>query len=465
MKYFGYTILMKILKIFMYIKRGSVWCLRQISKIGRRISTLYANTLGFRLYKFGFILKKRLQKYKVPFDSRIVEVIGKRGTLQAVLLFIILSLLFPASKLYSQDITSIPGRKTMLYKIVGPGDQNFEEDTIVVEKANFDRMNTANQEAWRQGAVVLDTPHTGNDGNFVTGPQDIAGTSADGSALIKPTILPGSDLPTVVSDDTSSPQREKAIVYTVQPGDVIGAIAQKHGISVNTILWANDLSVRSYIRPGDELVILPEDGLLHVVESGESVNAIANKYDAEPQKIVQANKLQRDGSDIVIGEELFIPGGVKPRTIPTPAPQPTRKFVSNPISKVSAPPPSVQAPAGSGYIWPTSVRTITQYYGWRHTGVDIAGPIGSPLYAAKSGTVIKSQCGWNGGYGCYIILDHGGVHTLYAHASELLVAVGQEVTQGQTIALMGSTGRSTGPHIHFEVRSGGSRLNPLQYVK
>jgi len=80
--------------------------------------------------------------------------------------------------------------------------------------------------------------------------------------------------------------------------------------------------------------------------------------------------------------------------------------------------------------------------------------------------VIKSQCGWNGGYGCYIILDHGGgVHTLYGHASLLYVSIGESVTQGQTIALMGSTGRSTGPHVHFEVRRGGVRENPLQYVK
>lgn len=98
--------------------------------------------------------------------------------------------------------------------------------------------------------------------------------------------------------------------------------------------------------------------------------------------------------------------------------------------------------------------------------MDIAGPIGTAIYAAKGGTVVKAQPGWNGGYGTYIILDHGdGLQTLYGHNSQLFVAVGEVVSQGQTIAAMGSTGRSTGPHLHFEVRVNGSRLNPLKYIR
>src|SRR5690606_15862060 len=142
---------------------------------------------------------------------------------------------------------------------------------------------------------------------------------------------------------------------------------------------------------------------------------------------------------ISIGDQLIIPGGRTPqvRSQPTYTPPSTIQKVAEPLNKIAAPQPSVNAPAGSGYVWPTTVRRITQYYGFQHTGVDIAGPIGTPLIAARSGRVIRSQCGWNGGYGCYVILDHGGgIQTLYAHSSRLLVSVNEYVNQGQTIALM-----------------------------
>jgi len=143
---------------------------------------------------------------------------------------------------------------------------------------------------------------------------------------------------------------------------------------------------------------------------------------------------------------------------------PVRKYTQ--LSNIAAPPPSVAAPAGSGYLWPAGVRYISQYFGWRHTGLDIAGKIGTGLYASRAGTVTRSQCGWNGGYGCYIIIDHGnGITTLYGHASRLYVSVGEYVSQGQTFAAMGSTGRSTGSHLHFEVRVNGARQNPLRYIR
>lgn len=464
MKYHGYKILYAILRSLVYVKRGLVWIWTILRIFISKTGALYTNTLGFRVYKAFFFLKKKLQKYKIPLDSRIIELIGKRGTLQVVLFLILIALMYPHSTLYTQDSTSIPGRKTLLYRIVGPGTQDFEGDTIIVEEARFEQKRQLEEEAWKQGSLAVGNPSSiGKE--IAPEPQDLSGTSPDGTAITKPTIISGTDIGTNTPSSNGAVKRDKTITYTVQPGDVIGSIAQRHGISVNTILWANNLSARSYIRPGDTLVILPEDGVTHKVIKGETVGKIAGLYGAKAEDIVRANRLKKDGADIVIGEELFIPGGERkaaPVIVPRPA---QRRFASNPISQVSAPPPSIAAPAGSGYIWPTSVRRITQYFGLRHTGVDIAGPTGSPLYAAKSGKVIKSQCGWNGGYGCYIIVDHGGVQTLYAHASKLYVSVGDEVTQGQTIALMGSTGRSTGPHIHFEVRSGGRRLNPLQYVK
>ncbi len=130
---------------------------------------------------------------------------------------------------------------------------------------------------------------------------------------------------------------------------------------------------------------------------------------------------------------------------------------------------------GTGiFIWPTDSRTITSYFGWRihpifgdyryHSGMDIAASAGTPVYAADSGTVILAQ--WYGGYGYCVVIDHGdGLSTLYGHNSELKVSVGDEVTQGQVIALCGSTGNSTGPHVHFEVRVNGVVTEPMDYLQ
>jgi murein DD-endopeptidase MepM/ murein hydrolase activator NlpD len=133
-------------------------------------------------------------------------------------------------------------------------------------------------------------------------------------------------------------------------------------------------------------------------------------------------------------------------------------------------PPSSSAGASeSGYVWPSGARIITQYYGLRHHALDIAGAWQTPNYATKAGKVITSQCGWNSGYGCYIIIDHGGgVKSLYGHNSKLLVSVGDEVEAGQTIGLMGNTGKVrglTGIHLHFEIIVNGARVNPLRYTR
>ncbi|MBU0661307.1 peptidoglycan DD-metalloendopeptidase family protein [Patescibacteria group bacterium] len=455
-------ILMVLLRVLVRVKRVMFWLARNLWSIFGVLYDVYAKTIGFRIYKIFFLVKKKSQKHNIPLDSRFVEVLGRRGLLQVGLFVLLVMIMIPYSTLYTQEVGNIHGRDTLLYKIIGPGDQNFGYDEITIEEAHFDQTTQIDAPAWKEGAVAVETHGTVGKESIAQS-QELAAFTSGGAAITKPNILPGVDVSVETpTGSINGTLRKSAITYTVQSGDVIGKIAEKFGIDVNTILWANDLTARSYIRPGDDLTILPENGVMHTVKSGETVSKIAKEYNAESESIVAFNKLQKDGSDIVIGEELFIPGGEKRTTVIRPS------YVTRPstFASVTAPPPSVSAPAGSGFLWPSQARIITQYYGWRHTGLDIGGPIGTPLYASKAGTVIKSQCGWNGGYGCYIILDHGGgVQTLYAHASQLYVSLGETVTQGQTIAGMGSTGNSTGPHIHYEVRINGQRMNPLQYVR
>ncbi|HLD82021.1 MAG TPA: M23 family metallopeptidase, partial [Patescibacteria group bacterium] len=161
---------------------------------------------------------------------------------------------------------------------------------------------------------------------------------------------------------------------------------------------------------------------------------------------------------VAIGQNIFIPDGQKIQPAPAPTPWQSVKRIFTPDTT-----PSVSV---GTYIWPTSCRTITQYFGWRHTGVDVACGFGQPVYAARDGVIVKAAYGWNGGYGNVVIIDHGdGIHTLYAHNTEFYSKVGDFVAQGTVIAGMGSTGRSTGPHTHFEVHVNGSRVNPLSYIR
>lgn len=419
---------------------------------------LYRMTIGFLFYKAAFRIQKKfgmMQSYK---HTRGLEFFGKRSTLQIVLFVVAVIVMIPHSKLYTRDLDRTPGQETLLYKVIGPEDE-IEDIEEVLAYAEIPIIE--NDLGWRQRAVSVDTP-AGPAGEVVIAPEEITNVSTGGSAIAKPTILPGTTLPQ--TEGATAGERSEPLYYTVQPGDTVGSIAERFDLYAITILWANNLTSRSYIRPGDRLLILPVDGVVHTVKRGDTLGKIAGLYGAEAEKIVKQNRLQNDGSDIVVGEELIIPGGEKIQAASQSTPSQPRQYTS--LSSIAAPPPSASIPAGSNYLWPTSVRRITQYYGWRHTGVDIAGPSGTPLYATKAGTVIKSQCGWNGGYGCYIIIDHGGgIASLYGHASQLYVSVGQQIAQGQTIALMGSTGRSTGPHVHFEIRVGGSRVNPFQYIR
>lgn len=452
MRKFSYQILLLSLRGLVYAKRGAVFTFHFLARVWFFGAGLYRRTIGFRVYRVFFGIRKTFEGWVSPWGGWLTDHLSRRGLLQVAALMVAAALMAPESEIFTRDDTKIPGRETLLYRIVGPGDQDFalELEEVYVEEV----VSPRDARTWREGAA---TPETGTlVGELVISDDGIGGVSRGGTALSKPTILPGATLPGV-----SVSARTEVVYYDVHAGDVIGAIAERYGVSVVSILWANNLSARSYIRPGDKLKIPPVSGVLHIVKKGDTVGKIALAYQAKESDIIAFNKLQSGGTDIVAGEEIIVPGGVKPRPA---APPPV--FRSNALANIAAPHGSVEAPAGSGYLWPTAVRRITQYFGWRHTGLDIGGPAGTAIYASRGGVVTRSACGWNGGYGCYIVIDHGGgVQTAYAHSTKLYVSVGQSVSQGQTIAAMGSTGRSTGSHLHFEVRVNGVRRNPLQYVR
>lgn len=255
----------------------------------------------------------------------------------------------------------------------------------------------------------------------------------------------------VVPIDKDRP-RDSVQEYIVQGGDTLSLIAEKFDISIQTVKWSNGLT-SDYIKPGQSLKILPVTGLLHKVRGGDTLASLASKYSASEQAIADVNWL--DPPFILQeGQELMIPGGV----IQAPA-APTQPAVPVTPTIPSSPPVS-----GTGtFIMPTS-GYISQYY-WRwHRAIDIASKAQPAVMAADSGRVIYS--GWDSsGYGLTILIDHGnGFVTRYAHADALYVRTGQYVNRGEAIMLMGSTGRSTGRHLHFEVILNGVQQNPLAYL-
>ena len=231
-------------------------------------------------------------------------------------------------------------------------------------------------------------------------------------------------------------------VYTVREGDSLSQIAEMFDVTTNTIMWANDLTKATAIQPGDTLVILPIVGVRHVVKSGDTISTIAEKYEGDADEILSYNQLESI-DELSIGDTLIIPGGAlhaaPARTVA--AAEPVR------VSGVSG----AADTGGLSHPAPGSIKTQGIH---GYNAVDLAASYGTPIRAAAAGEVIVAKgSGWNGGYGSYVVIRHGnGVQTLYSHLSSLDVGVGSYVSQGAVIGGMGSTGRSTGVHLHFEVR-------------
>ncbi len=274
------------------------------------------------------------------------------------------------------------------------------------------------------------------------------------SSNAKQSVLVGEE---VFQTDVSQKPRDKVLTYRVERGDTLSTIAKKFQISEETITWANDLRGDA-LSIGDELRILPVSGISHKVDEGETIYTVAKKYNTEPQKIADFpfNEFAGNGETLalVTGQILVVPDGIKPSE---------RPVIKRQVYVAQGPVPV----ASGGYTYPVR-GGISQFYSWYHPGLDITAPIGTPLYAAHSGTVTSVSIGtYDGGFGTNLWISNGnGIDSHYAHMSNVNVSAGQRVIGGQTIVgWIGMTGRTTGPHVHFEMRAGGSFVNPLGYIR
>ncbi|PIR85318.1 hypothetical protein COU15_01325 [Candidatus Kaiserbacteria bacterium CG10_big_fil_rev_8_21_14_0_10_45_20] len=244
---------------------------------------------------------------------------------------------------------------------------------------------------------------------------------------------------TTADVETAKRGSDQISIYVVREGDSLSQIANMFGVSTNTLVWANDLGRGNVIRPGETLVILPVSGIRHTVVKGETLASIAKKYKGDIDEVLVFNNLSADAK-LAVGDVVTVPYGVVPQT-------------AKPVSTASVARGS-GGPSLDGYfLRPVLSGHKTQgIHGYN--AVDIGAPTGTNVMASASGEVILSRSyGYNGGYGQYIVIKHSnGTQTLYAHLSENFVSTGTQVVQGQVIGAVGSTGRSTGPHLHFEIR-------------
>ncbi|MDO8579726.1 MAG: peptidoglycan DD-metalloendopeptidase family protein [bacterium] len=252
----------------------------------------------------------------------------------------------------------------------------------------------------------------------------------DGSALIQEVGVVGTQADIMDSKST------RISLYVVRQGDSLSVIAKMFGVSVNTIVWANN--IRGPIHEGDELVILPISGVSHKVIKGDTVRSIATKYKADIDDILNYNDLKLN-SVLETGSVVLVPDG---------------EIQLAPLVTATSRLRNAGGPLYPGYyLRPIDGGRKTQgLHGYN--GIDIGAPTGTPVYASAGGVVLLARSyGYNGGYGQYIVVSHAnGTQTLYAHLSRVLISSGEVVLKGQTIGLVGSSGKSTGSHIHFEIR-------------
>jgi murein DD-endopeptidase MepM/ murein hydrolase activator NlpD len=330
--------------------------------------------------------------------------------------------------------------------------ESYEEVPINLDEATseVERQAGAEAEAELEAAARAVSQITAVEGPFL-----------DDGTLLKPVAVN-----TTVADGSALME-----TYKVQSGDTLTGIASQFGVSMMTLWWANNLKSKDDLYLGQVLTIPPVSGLVLTVKASDTLASLAAEYDVQQQEILDANELE--DPNLVVGQILAIPGAIG-KAIPTPKPTVSRSpSPSSSSGSSSGRGGSSRAPVaytGGAFTWPVSGggNYISQYFRSGHYGLDIAADYGSPVRASGGGTVIFA--GWkNNGGGYQVWITHGsGLYTTYNHMSGVSVGGGQSVSEGQQVGRVGSSGNSTGSHLHFEVWrggiwNGGSRINPLAY--
>lgn len=463
--FFAVWILYPTFKLLRAIARGIAGVWEKLEPIRTPLRRVFIYQIAVPIYQFFFTTGVRLDNTLASARGFFFLLFTNKYIIQA--LFILVAISTVSWQMEARAATAETGRSSILYALVSTEQSEIVEDSIEASSP------TQTASHYLSENTIEAVPDIDFDYTYLMADEAVPGS-----------IGVGEQVP-LAQEEIEAPtdrivERTKTENYTVATGDTVSTIAHKFGVDVGTIINANGLTKSASIKPGQTLKIPPVSGVLHVVKRGDTVTKLAQLYKADQEKIMSVNQLA-SASDLGIGDEIVIPDGVAPVTAvpkPTVAVRPnvpkttiaqknydTYQEVDNDSTDTRTKPADAVVSTASKMVWPTSGHVITQYYGWNHTGVDIDGDYTSPIYAVEDGTVVEA--GWNnGGYGLQIVIDHpDGKRTRYAHSSKMFVKVGDKVKKGQTIAMVGTTGRSTGTHLHFEVYVNGKRGNPLTYVR
>ncbi|OIO17551.1 hypothetical protein COT27_01790 [Candidatus Kuenenbacteria bacterium CG08_land_8_20_14_0_20_37_23] len=427
---------------------------RLARNIGKSLWSFIFQLFMVPVYRFFLFLKKYLDRLVLRNPLLSLEQ-NRKNMKSSFLLHIVMLVLvvivlignIKTRETYAEEF----GKNSIMAQLMSASSEEeiVEKSKPIQEWSDQPKTENILEQMSAIGAKIITDDNQQKDGE-INGKVVLA---QGGEALIKPTITPFEKEATGESN-FSFAARNEIRYYYVKEGDTLSAIAEKFGISINTILWENNLSLSSYIRPGDKLTILPTTGISYAVKAGDTLSAIAKEFGTDIEKVVAFNNLDPVGL-LRVRQKIIIPDGKLGYINPAPS-----KLLGSMKNIFSENP---ETPSAKNFLWPSVSKKITQYYHWRHLAIDIGANAGSPIYSARSGRIEKA--GWSTGYGYNIVIDHGGgIKTLYAHARALYVKRGDQVEQGEILGEVGSTGWSTGPHIHFELTIGGTKVNPLSYL-
>ena len=402
------------------------------------------------LYGLSYRLRRRLGNFYRPAKNRLMFVLTNRYAVHTVVIAIAV-----VAGVVNFDLGTVRaeseefGQNSILYSLVTNQEiEVIEEYSAVDDAATYVAVSSFGDDS-------LHAPFGGTAALEPT--TSLTGLSQSGLALAPMTGTEASLAPAA--------PRTGVITYTVSAGDTLSTISEHFSISLNTLLWANGLTVRSVIKPGTQLTILPVTGVEHTVKSGETLGYIAKKYSVDTDTILAFNNLE-SADALKIGQPLIVPGGQLIAPVPTTRPVAVRDiFTTAPSGSGGSTTPA----AGFRMAWPTDLRYIVRGKSLYHTGVDIDcnghrdGTSTNDNYAAMDGIV--QFAGARSGYGYAVEIDHGnGLMTRYGHFHSLYVSKGDVVTTGTPLGRCGSTGNSTGTHLHFEVWANGAIKNPANYL-
>ncbi len=403
------------------------------------------------VYGLSYGLRRRLGNFYRPAKNRVMFLLTNRYAVHAVVIMVagvagVVNFGFGEVRAESEAF----GQRSILYSIV-----TKQEIEVIEEYSSLENVtNYASVPMFADDALHAPIGGTSD----IEPLSSMTGLGQNGLAL-------GSSVTSSGSAAVSTVPRTTVEAYVVTIGDTLSTISQQFGISLNTLLWANNLTVRSVIKPGMSLSILPVSGVQHTIKSGDTLGAISKKYSVGTESILAYNNLA-SADALRIGQSLLIPGGQLSAPIPT-----TRSvgvkdlFTPAPTGSGGS---STPAP-GAKMVWPTDLHYIVRGLSLYHSGVDIDcngradGTSTNDNYAAMDGIV--QFAGSKGAYGYAVEIDHGnGLVTRYGHFHSLYVTRGDIVSAGDPLGRCGSRGRSTGTHLHFEVIANGRFMNPANYL-